>query len=157
MLVPFHSLDVDMLVRILTEPRNALVPQYKALLGMDQVELTFAEAALKQIAQLAMERQTGARGLRAIMVGLLNISTHYQSLTNVFPQETLLLEPMFEVPGSDVKTVHITEDCVRGQTEPVYIRRNQSNSASSGPDAPNSNTTSQASEEEENTKLRVKQ
>ncbi|KXJ79446.1 hypothetical protein RP20_CCG000954 [Aedes albopictus] len=137
-LVPFHSLDVDMLVRILTEPRNALVPQYKALLGMDQVELTFAEAALKQIAQLAMERQTGARGLRAIM-------------------ETLLLEPMFEVPGSDVKTVHITEDCVRGQTEPVYIRRNQSNSASSGPDSPNSNSTSQASEEEENTKLRVKQ
>lgn len=137
-LVPFHSLDVDMLVRILTEPRNALVPQYKALLGMDQVELTFAEDALKQIAQLAMERQTGARGLRAIM-------------------ETLLLEPMFEVPGSDVKTVHITEDCVRGQTEPVYVRRNQSNSASNGPDAPNSNSTSQASEEEENTKLRVKQ
>lgn len=67
-LVPFHSLDVEMLVRILTEPRNALVPQYKALLGMDQVELTFAEEALKQIAQLAMERQTGARGLRAIMV-----------------------------------------------------------------------------------------
>lgn len=137
-LVPFHSLDVDMLVRILTEPRNALVPQYKALLGMDQVELTFAEDALKQIAQLAMERQTGARGLRAIM-------------------ETLLLEPMFEVPGSDVKTVHITEDCVKGQSEPVYIRRNQSNSASNGPDAPNSNSTSQASEEEENTKLRVKQ
>ncbi|XP_065095541.1 ATP-dependent Clp protease ATP-binding subunit clpX-like, mitochondrial [Ochlerotatus camptorhynchus] len=137
-LVPFHSLDVDMLVRILTEPRNALVPQYKALLGMDQVELTFEEDALKQIAQLAMERQTGARGLRAIM-------------------ETLLLEPMFEVPGSDVKTVHITEDCARGQTEPVYVRRNQSNSASNGPDAPNSNSTSQASEEEENTKLRVKQ
>lgn len=137
-LVPFHSLDVEMLVRILTEPRNALVPQYKALLGMDQVELTFAEDALKQIAQLAMERQTGARGLRAIM-------------------ETLLLEPMFEVPGSDVKTVHITEDCVRGQTEPVYVRRNQPNSASNGPDAPNSNNTSQASEEEENTKLRVKQ
>lgn len=137
-LVPFHSLDVDMLVRILTEPRNALVPQYKALLGMDQVELTFAEDALKQIAQLAMERQTGARGLRAIM-------------------ETLLLEPMFEVPGSDVKTVHITEDCVRGQTEPVYGRRNQSNSTSNGPDAPNSSSTSQTSEEEENTKLRVKQ
>lgn len=58
-----------MLVRILTEPRNALIPQYKALLGMDQVELTFDNDALKQIAQQAMERQTGARGLRAIMVG----------------------------------------------------------------------------------------
>lgn len=137
-LVPFHSLDVEMLVRILTEPRNALVPQYKALLGMDQVELTFAEDALKQIAQLAQERQTGARGLRAIM-------------------ETLLLEPMFEVPGSDVQTVHITEDCVRGQSEPEYIRRNQSNSASCGPDTPNNNSSSQAPEEEENTKLRVKQ
>ncbi|XP_055544647.1 ATP-dependent Clp protease ATP-binding subunit clpX-like, mitochondrial [Wyeomyia smithii] len=137
-LVPFHSLDVEMLVRILTEPRNALVPQYKALLGMDQVELTFAEDALKQIAQLAMERQTGARGLRAIM-------------------ETLLLEPMFEVPGSDVKTVHINEECVRGQAEPTYIRRNQPNSASCDPDTPNNNNSPQAPEEEENTKLRVKQ
>lgn len=57
-----------MLVRILTEPKNALVPQYRALLGMDQVELTFTQEALKAIAKLAMERQTGARGLRAIMV-----------------------------------------------------------------------------------------
>lgn len=64
---------------------------------------------------------------------------------------------MFEVPGSDVKTVHITDDCVRGQGEPEYIRRSQSNSASSGPDTPNSNSSSQASDEEENTKLRVKQ
>lgn len=57
-----------MLVRILTEPKNALVSQYRALLGMDQVELTFSSEALKAIAKLAMERQTGARGLRAIMV-----------------------------------------------------------------------------------------
>lgn len=85
MLVPFHSLDVEMLVRILTEPRNALVPQYKALLGMDQVELTFAEDALKQIAQLAMERQTGARGLRAIMVSDYGIQTFkFSSKPNLF-------------------------------------------------------------------------
>lgn len=57
-----------MLVRILTEPKNALVAQYRALLGMDQVELTFSKEALTAIAKLAMERQTGARGLRAIMV-----------------------------------------------------------------------------------------
>ena len=63
-LVPFHSLDVDMLVRILTEPKNA----YRALLGMDQVELSFTSDALQAIAKQAMERQTGARGLRAIMV-----------------------------------------------------------------------------------------
>jgi ATP-dependent Clp protease ATP-binding subunit ClpX len=57
-----------MLVRILTEPKNALVSQYRALLGMDQVELSFSQEALTAIAKLAMERQTGARGLRAIMV-----------------------------------------------------------------------------------------
>lgn len=59
-----------MLVRILTEPKNALVPQYRALLGMDQVDLTFTKEALVAIAQQAMERQTGARGLRAIMVSI---------------------------------------------------------------------------------------
>lgn len=58
-----------MLVRILTQPKNALVPQYKALLGMDQVDLTFSEEALGEIAKLAMDRQTGARGLRSILVG----------------------------------------------------------------------------------------
>ncbi|XP_053676033.1 ATP-dependent Clp protease ATP-binding subunit clpX-like, mitochondrial [Anopheles nili] len=139
-LVPFHSLDVDMLVRILTEPRNALVPQYKALLGMDQVELSFTDEALKQIAQLAMERQTGARGLRAIM-------------------ETLLLEPMFEVPGSDVKGVRITEESVRG-AEPIYVRRGESNSSSKDASASGEaghTTSSSTTEEEETTKVRVKQ
>uniref|UniRef100_A0AAG5CTF8 ClpX-type ZB domain-containing protein n=1 Tax=Anopheles atroparvus TaxID=41427 RepID=A0AAG5CTF8_ANOAO len=140
-LVPFHSLDVDMLVRILTEPRNALVPQYKALLGMDQVELSFTEEALTQIAQLAMERQTGARGLRAIM-------------------ETLLLEPMFEVPGSDVQGVRITEESVRG-AEPIYVRRGESSGSSkdstSGSGEAGHTNSSSTSEEEETTKVRVKQ
>lgn len=67
-LVPFHSLDQSMLVRILTEPKNALVPQYQRLLAMDQCNLTFTDDALDAIASLAMERKTGARGLRAIMV-----------------------------------------------------------------------------------------
>ena len=57
-----------MLVRILTEPKNALIPQYKALLGLDNVDLSFTDESIKCIAKLAMERQTGARGLRAIMV-----------------------------------------------------------------------------------------
>lgn len=57
-----------MLVRILTEPKNALVPQYQRLLGMDQCDLSFTPEALCAIAGLAMERKTGARGLRAIMV-----------------------------------------------------------------------------------------
>lgn len=71
-LVPFHSLDTSMLVRILTEPKNALVPQYRALLAMDRCELSFSNSALQAIASQAMERQTGARGLRAIMVLYLN-------------------------------------------------------------------------------------
>ncbi|XP_043584237.1 ATP-dependent Clp protease ATP-binding subunit clpX-like, mitochondrial isoform X4 [Bombus pyrosoma] len=103
-LVPFHTLDRDMLVRILTEPQNAMVPQYQMLFSMDKVELTFTTEALNAIALLAMEKKTGARGLRAIM-------------------ESLLLEPMFEVPGSDVMSVHVTEGCVRGQEKPQYIRR----------------------------------
>ncbi|XP_060825696.1 ATP-dependent Clp protease ATP-binding subunit clpX-like, mitochondrial isoform X3 [Bombus pascuorum] len=103
-LVPFHTLDRDMLVRILTEPQNAMVPQYQMLFSMDKVELTFTTEALNAIASLAMEKKTGARGLRAIM-------------------ESLLLEPMFEVPGSDVMSVHVTEGCVRGQEKPQYIRR----------------------------------
>ncbi|EDV94894.1 ATP-dependent Clp protease ATP-binding subunit clpX-like, mitochondrial isoform X2 [Drosophila grimshawi] len=103
-IVPFHSLNVSMLVRILTEPRNALVPQYKALLGLDEVELSFTEDAVESIAALAMERHTGARGLRSIM-------------------EQLLLDPMFIVPGSDIRSVHITGDYVRGTDQPVYSRR----------------------------------
>lgn len=78
--MPFHSLNVDMLVRILTEPRNALIPQYKALIGLDQVELSFTENAIKSIAKLAMERQTGARGLRSIMVSINNNGVDYELL-----------------------------------------------------------------------------
>ncbi|XP_015124371.1 ATP-dependent Clp protease ATP-binding subunit clpX-like, mitochondrial isoform X2 [Diachasma alloeum] len=103
-LVPFHTLDRNMLVRILTEPSNAMVPQYQMLFSMDKVDLTFTTEALEAIAALAMERKTGARGLRAIM-------------------ESLLLEPMFDVPGSDTISVHVTEACVRGQEKPQYIRR----------------------------------
>ncbi|XP_030752560.1 ATP-dependent Clp protease ATP-binding subunit clpX-like, mitochondrial isoform X2 [Sitophilus oryzae] len=104
-LVPFHSLDHTMLVRILTEPKNALIPQYQRLLAMDQCQLSFSPDALKAIAALAMERKTGARGLRAIMEGL-------------------LLEPMFEVPGESINEVHINEDCVKGKCAPMYVKNN---------------------------------
>ncbi|KQS38735.1 ATP-dependent Clp protease ATP-binding subunit clpX-like, mitochondrial isoform X1 [Drosophila erecta] len=119
-IVPFHSLNVSMLVRILTEPRNALVPQYKALLGLDEVDLTFTEDAVKSIAQLAMERHTGARGLRSIM-------------------EQLLLDPMFIVPGSDIRGVHITADYVKGSSTPEYSR--DADAPASGTVAPDSDTT----------------
>ena len=66
--VPFHSLTEEMLIQILTEPQNALVPQYQMLFSMDKVDLTFNPLALKMIARQAMDRKTGARGLRAILV-----------------------------------------------------------------------------------------
>ncbi|XP_046890474.1 ATP-dependent Clp protease ATP-binding subunit clpX-like, mitochondrial isoform X2 [Hypomesus transpacificus] len=101
--VPLHSLDEETLVRILTEPRNAVVPQYQALFSMDKCELSVTADALKSIARLALERKTGARGLRSIM-------------------EKLLLEPMFEVPHSDIMAVELTKDVVQGKSEPRYVR-----------------------------------
>ncbi|KAL7980172.1 hypothetical protein Chor_001440 [Crotalus horridus] len=101
--VPLHSLDEKTLVRILTEPRNAVIPQYQALFSMDKCELTVTEDALKAIARLALDRKTGARGLRSIM-------------------EKLLLEPMFEVPNSDIVCVEVDKDVVEGKKEPGYIR-----------------------------------
>ncbi|CAG9566401.1 unnamed protein product [Danaus chrysippus] len=104
-LVPFHSLNQDLLVRILTEPKNAIVAQYKLLFAMDKCELSFSDEALRAVAALAMERKTGARGLRAIM-------------------ENLLLEVMFEIPGSDITCVHIHEGCVQ-RAEPPTVRRRE--------------------------------
>ncbi|MDR3552663.1 MAG: ATP-dependent Clp protease ATP-binding subunit ClpX [Clostridia bacterium] len=99
------SLDVDALINILTLPRNAVLKQYMALLDMDGVKLTFDDAALRAIAQKAIDRETGARGLRSIMEGL---------LTKV----------MFEVPSDQtIEEIMITEACVMGSALPV-IRRN---------------------------------
>ncbi|XP_027018213.1 caseinolytic mitochondrial matrix peptidase chaperone subunit Xa isoform X1 [Tachysurus fulvidraco] len=101
--VPLHSLDEDTLVRILTEPRNAVVPQYQALFSMDKCDLSVTSPALRAIARMALERKTGARGLRSIM-------------------EKLLLDPMFEVPHSDIVAVEVNEDVVLGKTSPQYVR-----------------------------------
>ncbi|XP_028441556.1 ATP-dependent Clp protease ATP-binding subunit clpX-like, mitochondrial isoform X2 [Perca flavescens] len=101
--VPLHSLDEETLVRILTEPRNAVVPQYQALFSMDKCELNVTPDALRAIARMALERKTGARGLRSIM-------------------EKLLLEPMFEVPHSDIMAVELNKDIVLGKSQPIYIR-----------------------------------
>uniref|UniRef100_A0A4W5KI25 Caseinolytic mitochondrial matrix peptidase chaperone subunit X n=1 Tax=Hucho hucho TaxID=62062 RepID=A0A4W5KI25_9TELE len=101
--VPLHSLDEKTLVRILTEPRNAVIPQYQALFSMDKCELNVTTDALRAIARLALERKTGARGLRSIM-------------------EKLLLEPMFDVPCSDIMAVELTKDVVQGKSEPQYVR-----------------------------------
>lgn len=109
-LVPFHSLNEDLLVRILTEPKNAMVAQYKLLFAMDKCELSFSDEALKAVAALAMERKTGARGLRAIM-------------------ENLLLEVMFEIPGSDIAGVHIHDGCV-SRAEPPRVQRRRERTTS---------------------------
>uniref|UniRef100_A0A9J7XNP9 Caseinolytic mitochondrial matrix peptidase chaperone subunit Xa n=1 Tax=Cyprinus carpio carpio TaxID=630221 RepID=A0A9J7XNP9_CYPCA len=101
--VPLHSLDEETLVRILTEPRNAVVPQYQALFSMDKCDLNMTPDALRAIARLALERKTGARGLRSIM-------------------EKLLLDPMFEVPHSDIVAVEVSKEVVDGKAPPQYIR-----------------------------------
>lgn len=99
--VSLHPLDEDALVRILTEPKNALVKQYKKLLSMDHVDLEFDEAAIRAIAKKAIERNTGARGLRAII-------------------EKIMQRVMYEVPGmKNVKTCRITEDVVLSGKEPL--------------------------------------
>ncbi|EDW16069.1 uncharacterized protein Dmoj_GI10327, isoform A [Drosophila mojavensis] len=142
-IVPFHSLNVNMLVRILTEPRNALVPQYKALLGLDEVDLSFTEDAVESIASLAMERHTGARGLRSIM-------------------EQLLLDPMFIVPGSDIRSVHITADYVRGNSKPIYSRSSDDDSSATTDSSTTETTDSEPSNDndknfEDSEKVRLKQ
>jgi len=114
-LVPFHSLNEGMLVRILTEPKNALIPQYQMLFGMDKVDLTFTEAALRAISRKAISKKTGARGLRAIL-------------------EKLLLDAMFEIPGSEIVSVEVTEDAVNGKSPPIYHYA-QNASASENPHA----------------------
>ena len=100
-----RGLDKDDLVRILTEPKNALCKQYHKLLSYDQVELSFEKGALEAIAEKAIERQIGARGLRAIM-------------------EEIMTKIMYEIPSDPtIQSVCITERCVR-EGEPPQITRN---------------------------------
>ncbi|CAH1797962.1 unnamed protein product [Owenia fusiformis] len=101
--VPFHSLTEEMLIEILTEPKNALLSQFIALFSMDKCNLDIRPDALSAIAHMALERRTGARGLRAIM-------------------EKILLEPMFEVPGSDIVSVIVDENVIKNKANPEYVR-----------------------------------
>ena len=102
-IVTLHQLDEKALVNILTEPKNALVKQFSKLLEMDGVQLEFEDDALTEIAKLAIERKTGARGLRAIL-------------------ESIMLDVMYEVPSrSDVKKCVITKDTVRNAKVPMLI------------------------------------
>lgn len=101
-IVTLDNLDEESLVRILKEPKNALYKQYQKLLGMDGIRLTFEEDAFRAIAHMAIERQTGARGLRSILEGI-------------------MMRPMFELPSDkDVEEVVVTRAFVEGK-EPLRI------------------------------------
>ncbi len=103
-IAPLDSLKREDLVRILTEPKNALVKQYEKLFSYDKVELTFAEGALEAVADKAIERNIGARGLRAVMEGLLT-------------------EIMYEIPSDpSVRRGVITPACVHGECGPTLVR-----------------------------------
>ncbi len=99
--VSLNPLGEDALMRILTEPKSALVKQYQRLFELDGVELSFTEDALTEIAKKAITRQTGARGLRSIV-------------------ESVVMDLMYSIPSDDsVKTCLITAQAVRGEEEPV--------------------------------------
>ena len=108
--MPLDDLDKNALVRILNEPKNSLIKQYKKLLAMDGVDLEFDSEALEAIASLAIERNTGARGLRSIT-------------------ENLMMPIMYDVPSREnVASVLIDANCVKGlssakivEKEPVEI------------------------------------
>ncbi len=108
-----HELDEEALVRILKEPKNALVNQYKHLFDIDNVELSFRDEALKEIAKQAIKRKTGARGLRSIM-------------------EELLMETMFGLPNDDLEKVIIDEKTVKSKTDPIKLLKTKSKKTSSG-------------------------
>ena len=95
------ELDENALVRILTEPKNAIVKQYKSLLSMDGVELDFTPEALMAIARKTLEKKTGARGLRSIM-------------------ENLLMPIMYAVPSDkSIVSVQVNEECVENNATPL--------------------------------------
>lgn len=103
--VGLHALDEDALVKIMTEPKNAIVKQYKKLVGLDKVELVVTDDAVKEVAKRAIALKTGARGLRTIF-------------------ENLMLESMYDIPSEDdVEKVIIDKDVVLGGKQPEIIKK----------------------------------
>jgi ATP-dependent Clp protease ATP-binding subunit ClpX len=99
------------LIRVLTEPRNALIKQYAKLLGMDGVDLQINKEGLSAMAKEAVKRGTGARGLRSIF-------------------ERIMLDVMYDVPSRrDVRSVTITEAAVKGERPPVIRKKVEKNAA----------------------------
>lgn len=106
-IVALNALDKEALKRILTEPKNALVKQYMRLLAMDEVELEFSDEALEEIAEEALKRNTGARGLRSIV-------------------EKVMLDVMYQAPSDPaIKKVVITADCIKLGEQPQILYKEQ--------------------------------
>lgn len=105
--VALDSLDEEALVRILREPKNAIIRQYQALFSLDEVELEFTEDAVREVAKKSFERKTGARGLRSILESVMN-------------------EVMFEIPSNDtISKCIITKEAVDGTEKPVIEYRTE--------------------------------
>jgi ATP-dependent Clp protease ATP-binding subunit ClpX len=101
--VALEELDEASLISILTEPKNAIIKQYTHLINLENTSLTFTAEALKAVAQKALAKKTGARGLRAII-------------------EETMLDVMFEIPGSNsIKEVVITPEVIKGETSPIIV------------------------------------
>jgi ATP-dependent Clp protease ATP-binding subunit ClpX len=108
------DLNEQALIDILTKPKNALVKQYQRLFEMEEVRLGFNEEALKSIAKKAIQRKTGARGLRSIM-------------------ESILLDPMFDLPGlTSVDEIVINREVVEGRAQPLYIHAERRSDVGTG-------------------------
>jgi len=111
------ELDEAALIQILTEPKNALTKQYGKLFEMEGVDLEFRPDALKAVARRALERKTGARGLRSILEGV-------------------LLDTMYEIPSqNEVSKVVIDESVIEGASKPLLIYENSEQPAKAAPDA----------------------
>ena len=111
LLASLEDLDEAALVKILVEPKNALVKQYKKLFEMENVQLRITDGAFQAIARQAIERKSGARGLRAII-------------------EALMLDVMFEIPSEpEIKEVVISEDTVQKNEKPIVVYHNKAESA----------------------------
>ena len=103
--VSLQPLDEGALVKILTEPKNAIIKQYQKLIGMDGVKLSFDEDAVSEIANTAIRLKTGARGLRTII-------------------ENLMTDVMYDIPSNDsIEEVKITRDCELGKSKPAIVKK----------------------------------
>lgn len=111
LIATLSDLDESALMQILVEPKNALVKQYKRLFEIENVQLRITEGALQAVARKAIERKSGARGLRAIM-------------------ESLMLDIMFEIPSDpDIKEVVVSEDTIAKEEKPLIVYQHQAESA----------------------------